>query len=293
MLSCTLLKCLDFLDKKHGLYIFEDNKLLKARPYNVVGDHNYNVSGVEFNHPTDGPSSIYINRIREEYFLYGNVLFEKEMCITDRQVFNSLITADPSNTIDLYDYEYADMEERFKKILQKSYIYHEKDNNTKANKTSKNNNDVINKAVKAMKNNKEQNTMKNNFSDIINMKMMMGIINNKGEIDLTKLMVLQSFTKDGNIEITDIIKTKLTERILKDTNSKEDLPLEKLALINMLDNGNLDLQEIIKYKMLSSDDMDMEKMMMMSCMTNGGDITDIIKYKMMMQMFKETETEQK
>lgn len=137
MLSCTLLKCLDFLDKNHGLYIFEDNKLLKARPYNVVGDHNYNVSGVEFNHPTDGPSSIYINRIREEYFLYGNVLFEKEMCITDRQVFNSLITADPSNTIDLYDYEYADMEERFKKILKKSYIYREKDDKAKANKLQK------------------------------------------------------------------------------------------------------------------------------------------------------------
>jgi hypothetical protein len=154
------------------------------------------------------------------------------------------------------------------------YMYNEKDNH---------------KANKAVKNNKEQSTMKNNFSDIINMKMMMGIINNKGEIDLTKLMVLQSFAKDGNIEVTDIIKTKLTEKILKDTNSKEDLPLEKLALINMLDNGSLDLQEIIKYKMLSSDDMDMEKMMMMSCMTNGGDITDIIKYKMMSQMLKETE----
>lgn len=423
MLNTTILEFLEFIDYRDGLYIFEDNKLLKAKPYTIEGQYKSSLSGVSFYDSACGETHIYLDRIHDEYILYGNVLFEKDMCVKDRQVLNSVIQIDYSNVI---DFCHSDDIKYLKDHHDSSYVYREKDNALEVKKTTKNNseslvynekfkylsyirekyglyifygkelvevklstidnttaliefnhpntnvevklyidnicekyylygnvlfqkglsikesailnekfpiinwewaidfasleshsmiknimnnklselgrniyyskkinNDKVNKLIKTTKNNKEQNTMKNNFSDIINMKMMMGIINNKGEIDLTKLMVLQSFAKDGTIEVTDIIKTKLTEKILKDTNSKEDLPLEKLALINMLDNGNLDLQEIIKYKMLSSDDVDMEKMMLMSCMTNGGDITDIFKYKMMSQMLKETDTETK
>lgn len=268
-----------YLHNKFGLYIFYDKKIEKVSPFVPGAGHT---SGIEFYYGNEKYMSIYIKSLCANYYLFGNVLFKKGFSIEEMNKLYSTIPIDSSYVIDFDRSDCRQMIYKIKKdcigLTDTIYMYNEKDKN---------------KANKAVKNNKEQNTMKNNFSDIINMKMMMGIINNKGEIDLTKLMVLQSFAKDGNIEVTDIIKTKLTEKILKDVNSKEDLPLEKLALINMLDSGNLDLQEIIKYKMLSSDDMDMEKMMMMSCMTNGGDITDIIKYKMMMQMLKETETEKK
>jgi hypothetical protein len=264
-----------YLHNKFGLYIFYEKELIKVNPFVIDSGHT---SGIEFFYRSEKYNSIFIKTLCENYYLFGNVLFLKGLSLEEINKLYSTIPIDSSLVIDLERSDYRQMIDKIKKdcigLTDTIYMYNEKDNH---------------KANKAVKNNKEQSTMKNNFSDIINMKMMMGIINNKGEIDLTKLMVLQSFAKDGNIEVTDIIKTKLTEKILKDTNSKEDLPLEKLALINMLDNGSLDLQEIIKYKMLSSDDMDMEKMMMMSCMTNGGDITDIIKYKMMSQMLKETE----
>jgi hypothetical protein len=97
---------------------------------------------------------------------------------------------DSSYVIDFERSDYRQMIDKIKKdcigLTHTIYMYNEKDNH---------------KANKAVKNNKEQSTMKNKFSDIINMKMMMSIINNKGEIDLTKLMVLQSFAKDGNIEV--------------------------------------------------------------------------------------------
>ena len=267
-----------YLHNKFGLYIFYEKEIIKVNTFVISSGP---AAGIEFFCRDKKYMAMYINTLCEKYYLFGNVLFKKGFSIEEMNKLYSTIPIDSSYVIDLERSDCLQMIYKIKKdcigLTDKIYMYNEKDKH---------------KANKAVKNNKEQSTMKNNFSDIINMKMMMSIINNKGEIDLTKLMVLQSFAKDGNIEVTDIIKTKLTEKILKDTNSKEDLPLEKLALINMLDNGNLDLQEIIKYKMLSSDDMDMEKMMMMSCMTNGGDITDIIKYKMMSQMLKE-DTEQK
>lgn len=267
-----------YLHNKFGLYIFYEKEIIKVNPFVISSGP---AAGIEFFYKDKKYMAMYINTLCEKYYLFGNVLFKKGFSIEEMNKLYSTIPIDSSYVIDLERSDCLQMIYKIKKdcigLTDTIYMYNEKDKH---------------KANKAVKNNKEQSTMKNNFSDIINMKMMMSIINNKGEIDLTKLMVLQSFAKDGNIEVTDIIKTKLTEKILKDTNSKEDLPLEKLALINMLDNGSLDLQEIIKYKMLSSDDMDMEKMMMMSCMTNGGDITDIIKYKMMSQMLKE-DTEQK
>lgn len=267
-----------YLHNKYGLYIFYEKEIIRVNPFVISSGFT---AGIEFFHRDKKYEAMYINTLCEKYYLFGNVLFKKGFSIEEMNKLYSTIPIDSSYVIDLERSDCLQMIYKIKKdcigLTDTIYMYNEKDNH---------------KANKAVENNKEQSTMKNNFSDIINMKMMMSIINNKGEIDLTKLMVLQSFAKDGNIEVTDIIKTKLTEKILKDANSKEDLPLEKLALINMLDNGSLDLQEIIKYKMLSSDDMDMEKMMMMSCMTNGGDITDIIKYKMMSQMLKE-DTEQK
>lgn len=267
-----------YLNKKYGLYIFYEKEMVRVCPFVIQSGYT---SGIEFYYADEKYTAIYTGDLCKNYYLFGNVLFKKGLSIEEMNKLYSTVSIDSSRVIDLDRSDARQMISRIKKdyigITEAEDIYNEKDKN---------------KASRATKNNKEQNTMKNKFSDIINMKMMMSIINNKGEIDLTKLMVLQSFAKDGNIEVTDIIKTKLTEKILKDTNSKEDLPLEKLALINMLDNGSLDLQEIIKYKMLNSDDMDMEKMMMMSCMTNGGDITDIIKFKMMSQLLKE-DTEQK
>lgn len=291
MLSTNVLECLFFIDKEYGLYIFDDRKLLKARPYNVSSYDNTKVSGIEYNHPLygDRPLNLYISVIREHYCLAGNVLFIKNISDEDKRLLSSFISLHEDRIIEFENGDYVS-EDKLRNLNMGRNIY-------KANKTTNNSSNnkttTDNSSNNKTTNNKEQNTMKNNFSDIINMKMMMSIINNKGEIDLTKLMVLQSFAKDGTIEVTDIIKTKLTEKILKDTKSTEDLPVEKLAFINMLDNGNLDLQEIIKYKMLSSDDVDMEKMMLMSCMTNGGDMTDIFKYKMMSQLLKETDAETK
>lgn len=291
MLSTNVLECLFFIDKEYGLYIFDDRKLLKARPYNVSSYDNTKVSGIEYIHPSgDMPVSLYISTIREYYCLAGNVLFTKDISDEDKRLLSSFIPLHEDRIIEFENEDYVS-EAKLRNLNMGRNIYNT--NKTTTNNSSNNKTTTNNSSNNKTTNNKEPNTMKNNFSDIINMKMMMSIINNKGEIDLTKLMVLQSFAKDGTIEVTDIIKTKLTEKILKDTKSTEDLPVEKLAFINMLNNGNLDLQEIIKYKMLSSDDVDMEKMMLMSCMTNGGDMTDIFKYKMMSQLLKETDAETK
>ena len=100
-----------------------------------------------------------------------------------------------------------------------------------------------------MKGEKNMNTNSNEMlSNLVTMKMV-DAMNKEGDMDIGKLMLMQSLTKGQPIKITDVIKSKIISNLKLDG---DDLPLEKVMLLQMLDEGELDVNQLITFKMLGS-----------------------------------------
>ena len=97
-------------------------------------------------------------------------------------------------------------------------------------------------------NNKEGNKMANT-NDMINSMMMMKLMDGKSDLDIGKIMLMQSFSKGEPIKVTDVVKSKIISTLKLDG---DDLPLEKVMLLQMLDDNQLDLNQLIAFKMLGS-----------------------------------------
>jgi hypothetical protein len=105
------------------------------------------------------------------------------------------------------------------------------------------------------KNNKSieggNNMEKLDLGQIISMKMVSSLIaDDKKDIDIGKMYLLQSMQSNGKIEITDVMKSKMISKLGLDKDTDE-LPLEKLMLLDMLQSGELDLTKIISVKLMS------------------------------------------
>lgn len=105
------------------------------------------------------------------------------------------------------------------------------------------------------KNNKSivggNNMEKIDLGQIISMKMVSSLIaDDKKDIDIGRLYLLQSMQNNGKIEITDVMKSKMISKLGLDKDTDE-LPLEKLMLLEMLQNGEMDLTKIISVKLMS------------------------------------------
>lgn len=126
---------------------------------------------------------------------------------------------------------------KFCAIKKKLYdeMVGEKDSSNKNNKSIKGGN----------------NMEKIDLGQIISMKMVSSLIaDDKKEIDIGKLMLLQSIQNNGKIEITDVMKSKMISKLGLDKDTDE-LPLEKLMLLDMLQSGEMDLTKIISVKLMS------------------------------------------
>ena len=86
------------------------------------------------------------------------------------------------------------------------------------------------------------------LSNLVTMKMA-DAMSKGGDMDIGKLMLMQSLTKGQPIKITDVIKSKIISNLKLDG---DDLPLEKVMLLQMLDEGQLDVNQLITFKMIGS-----------------------------------------
>lgn len=95
------------------------------------------------------------------------------------------------------------------------------------------------------------NMEKLDLGQIISMKMVSSLVaDDKKEIDIGRLYLLQSMQNNGKIEITDVMKSKMISKLGLDKDTDE-LPLEKLMLLDMLQSGEMDLTKIISVKLMS------------------------------------------
>lgn len=110
--------------------------------------------------------------------------------------------------------------------------------------------------------NKENNNAKggNNMAmtmdigQIISMKVMTSLIDSDKELDLGKLALVQSLSNGGQFQITDVVKAKILSKLsIDDKANAEDLPIEKLVILKMLEEGRFDIMEIIKARLIAKE----------------------------------------
>ncbi len=63
--------------------------------------------------------------------------------------------------------------------------------------------------------------------------------------------MMQQVLGGSVIKVTDVIKAKIMEKFALGDKDVDDLPLDKLLLLQMLDKGSIDIQQLIQFKMLS------------------------------------------
>lgn len=155
-------------------------------------------------------------------------------------------TVDDDKFVDEYNnyYRYcAISEELYNKIKRGDFSSNEN------NKIEKEETSFSNKNNKSIKGG--NNMEKIDLGQIISMKMVSSLVaDDKKEIDIGKLMLLQSMQNNGKIEITDVMKAKMISKLGLDKDTDE-LPLEKLMLLDMLQSDELDLTKIISVKLMS------------------------------------------
>ena len=96
--------------------------------------------------------------------------------------------------------------------------------------------------------------MSMDIGQIISMKVMTSLIDSDKELDLGKLALVQSLSNGGQFQITDVVKAKILSKLsINDKTNAEDLPIEKLVILKMLEEGNFDVMEIIKARLIAKE----------------------------------------
>lgn len=192
---------------------------------------------IAFENPTEVPDAI----IKEEIECLFFDDFDRIKDDDCRCFRFGCLNKDFNNTVDDSDDEYPfavdyDTYYRFCAIPKKLY------NKIKRGNSSSNKNKSIIGG---------NNMEKLDLGQIISMKMVSSLVtDDKKDIDIGKLYLLQSMQDNGKIEITDVMKSKMISKLGLDSNV-DDLPLEKLMLLDMLQSGELDLTKIISVKLMS------------------------------------------
>ena len=92
------------------------------------------------------------------------------------------------------------------------------------------------------------------IGQIISMKVMTSLIDSDKELDLGKLALVQSLSNGGQFQITDVVKAKILSKLsIDDKTDTENLPIEKLVILKMLEEGRFDIMEIIKARLIAKE----------------------------------------
>jgi hypothetical protein len=107
--------------------------------------------------------------------------------------------------------------------------------------------------VESLKEDKNMELMDSNLmQQMLSMKMLKNIFDSDAkDMNIGKLMMMQQVLGGSVIKVTDVIKAKIMEKFALDDKDVDDLPLEKILLLQMLDKGSIDIQQLIQFKMMS------------------------------------------
>ena len=96
---------------------------------------------------------------------------------------------------------------------------------------------------------------------MMKVKMAEAMFKKDGEIDYSKLMMMDAIGDDGKVNISKVIEAKMNGKIMKAIESGEEIPLDKLMILQAMQGGQIDYNQIYMYKIIGNmlDDDDDKK----------------------------------
>ena len=96
---------------------------------------------------------------------------------------------------------------------------------------------------------------------MMKVKMADAMFKKDGEIDYSKLMMMDAIGEDGKVNLNKVIEAKMNGKIMKAIESGEDIPLDKLMILQAMQGGQIDYNQIYMYKIIGNmlDDDDDKK----------------------------------
>lgn len=96
---------------------------------------------------------------------------------------------------------------------------------------------------------------------MMKVKMAEAMFKKDGEIDYSKLMMMDAIGDDGKVNLGKVIEAKMNGKIMKAIESGEDIPLDKLMILQAMQGGQIDYNQIYMYKIIGNmlDDDDDKK----------------------------------
>ena len=87
---------------------------------------------------------------------------------------------------------------------------------------------------------------------MMKVKMADAMFKKDGEIDYSKLMMMDAIGDDGKKNLSKVIEAKMNGKIMKAIESGEDIPLDKLMILQAMQGGHIDYNQIYMYKIIGN-----------------------------------------
>lgn len=91
-----------------------------------------------------------------------------------------------------------------------------------------------------------------NIADLIKVKMMEKLMDgDTNDLNLGKMTVVQALANGQTVDFGEVMKAKMTEKLLKAVESGEDIPLSKLLMLQaMTTNPNFGINDLVQLKLM-------------------------------------------
>ena len=209
----------------------------------------------------------YLNYVA--YYLWEDFHVDVENIDKDRLLqFGSAFMADDNEprTCAKEYYEVADdkllakfKRKRIMEDLSRFVANVESKNKTKP-KTTTNTNQKENETMAQETTNTNLNISKKiDVAGMIKVKMAESMMKKDGEVNFGKMMMMDAFDENGQVDIGKMMQAKMMGTLMSSLEKDEDIPLEKLMMLQMMQSGNFDVNQLVMIMMMDKLFKDGEK----------------------------------
>lgn len=148
--------------------------------------------------------------------------------------------------------------QRFKRSLESKKAK----TKTTTTTTKTNTNQKENETMAANENTTTKNlniSKKVDVAGMIKVKMAESMMKKDGEVNFGKMMMMDAFDENGQVDFNKMIQAKMMGNFMNSLEKDEDVPLEKLMMLQMLQSGNFDVNQLVMFKMMDKLFKDDEK----------------------------------
>ena len=94
---------------------------------------------------------------------------------------------------------------------------------------------------------------------MIKVKMAESMMKKDGDVNFGKMMMMDAFDENGQVDIGKMMQAKMMGTLMNSLEKDEDIPLEKLMMLQMMQSGNFDVNQLLMIKMMDKLFKDGEK----------------------------------